>query len=495
MTFTVLSVVVLFLFVTITCIEIYKGIKRGFLLSLINLGNIAVSLLLSFAVTSLISKILAGTLIRPLRSLPEYQSIIQDLVSLDALVFAVAEMLIGAILFLLVFVVLRMLLFRIFRGIYDRRTKMQDDDPGYGREDHSCSTRLSKQRGAVCGGVAAVLVTMITVSPLMGTLELAGNVLSVVGNISTQAIESVGKGNVQLVNKFSDDLAGNVLYRLGGRWIYNNAASANLASRRVYLLSEMEVVEEISGDMLKIHEILQNPQGATQEHIDALHGLRSGLQKTVACEQLVGEAIRKCATAWKEGNSFFGMRRPALNSMVDPIFLDVLDVCSKTTSASAKRNADTILEVYAILLESGLFTSDPSDYNQILSLLARNQTMDQIDQAIAKNPYMADIDVASIMLKAFSSYIQNLQLTEQEYADFVQNIAFAINSVNDLEGLPQIEKVWQLTSYTGEYFSEIGLDIHPEVTEMISSELLKEFSDTDATAARIKFIFEKYKNG
>ncbi len=495
MTFTLLSIVVVFIFVTAVCIEIYRGIKRGFLLSLINLGNIAVSLLLSFAVTSLISDFLSGIIAGELREWVIYQSIVQELVSIDALVFAVLEMAISSILFLIVFCVLRMILFKVFRGIYERRSETDENDLGYGREDHSCSTRLSKKRGAVCGGFAAFLMTMIILSPLMGTLELADNILSIVGNANTQAIASIGNGNVQLVKKFSDDFAGNVFYRLGGRWIYGNAASAKIAEKRVYLLSEIEVIERMSGDMLKIHEILQNPQNATPEHIEALDHLRRNLQETEALDQLIGEAISKCSVAWKESASFFSLRRPAMNEMVDPMFLDVLEVCAKTTSSNAKKNADTILEVYGILLESGIFGSDSGDYNQILSLLARHRTIERIDQAITKNPNMEDIDASAMMLNAFASYIQSIQLTDQQYADFVQNMAFAINSVNSSVGNSQSWKIRELTAYTNLYFSEIGMTVSEDVAEMFSSELLKKFSDTDVTAAKVKFIFEKHKNG
>ena len=135
MTFTLLSVVVIFILTTIACLEIYRGIKRGFLLSLINLGNIAVSLLLSFAVTSLISSFLSSFLIGKLRSWVIYQSIVQELISMETLILAAVEMIVSAILFLIVFCILRMILFRIFYGIYQMRSAT-DDDPGYGREDH-----------------------------------------------------------------------------------------------------------------------------------------------------------------------------------------------------------------------------------------------------------------------------------------------------------------------------------------------------------------------
>ena len=495
MTFTLLSIVVVFIFAATLCIEIYRGIKRGFLLSLINLGNIVVSLFLSFAVTSLISSIISGKIIQQLIDGAVYQSIVQELTSIDSLLYAVLEMVIGSILFLIVFCILRIVMFGLFRGIYLRHTEMDSHDPGYGREDHTCSTSLSKKRGAVCGVVAAFMITMIGISPLMGTLELANNVLSIVGNVSTQAITSIGRGNVRLVKEFSDDFAGNVFYRLGGRWIYSNSASTNLNDKQVYLLSEIEVIERMSGDMLKISEILQNPQNATQEHIEALNGLRSNLQETDVLEQLIGEIITECAFAWTNDMVFFSLRRPSLNAMVDPMFFEILEVCTKTNTANAKKNADTILEIYGILLESEVFRTDSNDPGQILNLMARHQMIERIHQAIEKNPNMEDIDASAMMLSAFCSYLKSFQLTEQQYTDFVQNIAFAINVVNSSGGNFEAQKMRELTAYINQYFYEIGMEVSQDVAEMFSSELLREFSNTDVTAAKVKFIFEKYNNG
>ena len=167
MTFTLLSILVIFLFVTIAFFEIYKGIKRGFLLSLVNLGTIAVSLFGSFAVTSLISEAASGLIVMLLKRWNVYQNLVERLLSLDALVSAILEMIISSLLFLLVFALLRAVFFRLFIAVYRLRTRIKADDTGYGREDHSCSTRLSKVRGAVCGGIAAFLITMIVTSPIM----------------------------------------------------------------------------------------------------------------------------------------------------------------------------------------------------------------------------------------------------------------------------------------------------------------------------------------
>jgi hypothetical protein len=223
--------------------------------------------------------------------------------------------------------------------------------------------------------------------------------------------------------------------------------------------------------------------------------MRKNLYELESCNQLFGEAIRECSYAWKSGESFLGLKSPSLHPSVDPMFMDLLDACSKTTAYSAKKNADTILELYGILLESGIFKADTTDYYQLLSLLARNQTIEKIEYALEKNPNMDGVDASSLLLNVFASCVDSLNLTEKQYSDFIQNVASALNIVNADQGNSHARKVKEFTAYAQFSLSQIGMEVSPEITEMFSSELLKAFPEADVTAANVKFIFEKYKNG
>ncbi|MBQ3490860.1 MAG: hypothetical protein IJA86_09750 [Clostridia bacterium] len=495
MSFTLLSFVMVLVFVTVACIEIYRGIKRGFILSLVTLGNIFVSLLLSFAVTPFFSDALASTLLRWVKGLSAYQNVAQKLYSLDSLVLALSEMLLNSMLFVGVFLIARILLSWPLSIAYRWSTVRLNDDSGYGREDNSCSSRLNKKRGAICGAVSAFLITMVVTCPIMGTLELADRTLSIVGNASNKVITSIGAENVQTVKDFSKDITGNVFYRTGGRWIYSNAASTKMQGKRVYLLSELETVEKMSGDMLKIYSIFQKPQNATFEHVEALDHMRGYLQDLTMCDQLIGDVLRQCSTSWKDGKSFFGVKRPAMNVMVEPAFVSILDSCSNTTLYTAKMNADTLLEVYGIILDSGVFGMDTNDYTKVLSLLAEHQTIEKVERALEKNPNMESIEASSIMMSAFSSYIGSRNLSDDQYNSFMRSVASAVSTVNaSSSGISHSRKVREFSEYAQQYFSEIGIEVPSNVTEMLASELLTSLTGSSVTAEDVKFMFEKYKN-
>lgn len=495
MSFTVLSLVIIFLFAMVACVEIYRGVHRGFLLSLVTLGNIVLSLLLTFALMPLLATLIAELAVSLINTVRVYQNFAKILPMLNSVVQSALEMVIGSVLFVIVFFVLRIVLSWLLGIIYKLCTIRKSDDPGYGRDDHSCASRVSKTRGAFCGLISALMITMIITSPVMGTLELSDSVLTIVGNASNKAISTIGKGNVAEVKNFSNDIVGNAFYRCGGRWIYNNAASTMISGKRAELLAEVETVESISSDMLLVYKIFQKPQEATQDHIDALERLRKKLPDLTVCERLIGDVIRQCATAWKQGNSFLTVKRPAMSSFVEPTFIQILEECSNTTSYNAEQNADTILEIYGILLESGVFSMKSGDYEQILKQMAEHDTIKRIDQALEKNPHIENVDTSAIVLNVFVSYLDSHQLSESQYNELMNGLAFSLNSVNSNTELSDELRVRELSAQLQSAMSQKGINLSSGMAEILSEQLLDEFSGTRISAENVKTLLKKYKNG
>lgn len=495
MSFTLLSLIIVVMLVMIAGIEIYRGVHRGFLLSLVTLANIIASLIVSFVLNALFSNMISNEILYSVKRLKVYRNFSEALPELDPVAEAVIAMAVGSILFVFVFFAVRIVLSVLFDMIYKTFSLRKKNDPGYGREDDSCSARLNKVRGAICGGISALLITLIVTCPIMGTLEVSTRVLSIVEKASNKTISMIGKGNVSAVQDFSNDIVGNVFYRCGGRWIYENSVSTTLAGKSVCLLSEIEAIEDMSGDAIFLYGILQKPQNVTEEHLLALERLRSKLPNLELCERLIGDVIRQCSTAWIEGNSFLSIKRPALSPVVEPAVLSILAECSNTTSRNAMQNADTVLEVYGILLESGIFAMNTEDYSQILDLITKAEIIEKLDQVLEKNPNIEDINSSSMIMSVFASYIDSQNFSEADYRGFLKGVASVVNTVNASQDLSDSRKARELSAQIQNSLSELGLFVSEDVTEKLSAELLESLPGTKISEDDVKFIFEKYKNG
>ena len=492
MSFTVLSFVILMMFTMITCIEIYRGIHRGFLLSLVSLGNLVVSLLLSFVLTPVFSNMIAEPILAMIKRLRGYQNFANALPSLNYVLSLVLQMAIGSILFLFVFFALRIVLSCLISLICKWCSRRVKNDPGYGREDNSCSTRINKIKGAICGVVSSVLLTMIVTSPIMGTLELSCNILSIVETSSNKATSSIGKGNIAAVNELYGDVLGNAFYRCGGRWIYTNASSTALYGQTVSLLSEVETINNMSDDALQVFSVLQNPQNVTQKQVQALKNLREELPNLKLGELLITDVIRECSTSWKNGQSFLALKRPAMNVLVEPTVMAVLEQCSYTNTRNAAQNADTILEIYGILLESGILNASSENYSEILSLVSETRLLEKLDEALGKNPEMKNITTSPLLMMTFVYYLDSFGFTESQYTVFLETVA---SWINDSGLTSESQKVTELSNQMSNFFSENGMYVPGNIMKEIASTLLNELPKKAVSAEDIKLVFEKYKNG
>ena len=495
MSFTLLSLIIVVMLAMIASIEIYRGVHRGFLLSLVTLANVIVYLIVSFVLNALFSNMISNEILYSVKRLKVYRNFSEALPELDMVAEAVIAMAVGSILFVFVFFVVRIILSVFFNTIYKIFSLRKANDPGYGREDNSCSTRLNKVRGAICGGISALLITLIVTCPIMGTLEVSTRVLSIVGKASNKTISMIGQGNVSAVKDFSNDVVGNVFYRCGGRWIYENSVSTTLAGKSVCLLSEIEVIEEMAGDAICVYSILQKPQNVTEEHLMALERLRYKLPELEICERLIGDVIRQCSTAWIEGNSFLSIKRPALNPVVEPTVLSILSECANTTSRNAIQNADTVLEVYGVLLESGILSMNTADYSQILDLITQEGMIEKLDDILAKNSEIESVNSTSMMMGVFVSYIESQNFSDADYRGFLKGVASVINTVNASQDLSDTRREIELSLQIQERLSALGISVSQDITEKLSAELLENLPGTKISEEDVKFIFEKYKNG
>jgi hypothetical protein len=414
--------------------------------------------------------------------------------SLRAVLIAVLTMAIGSVLFLFIFFIVRTIVRIVIFSKYKKRTKPDDDDPGYGAEEYSFATRPSKRKGAICGLISAFLTTSILVAPVMGSLELADDVLNIVKQTSTEAYNAVGPGNAALVRTFSEDTVGNFFYRPFGRLFYNGAASTKIADQRVYLLSEADTISDMSVDMLDVYIIFLSPKEATQAHADALRRLGGYLNSLVLCKQLSVDIVKQCAGTWRVGGDFLMLSPPALGGAMNGVLNDILFVCENTNMTNVGRNINTMLEIYAIVVECGILNADPTDYTQLLSILEETSAIKRINRELAKNPDMAHIDAYSIIMKAFASYVGDGLIDSEQVEQLVTDIADCISEINLLDA-PFDVKAGAFADDLQMLLESNGMDVSFEFCKSIAEQFLNELPQENVSREDIDRLLEQYKAG
>lgn len=488
MSFTLLSVLFILMFAAIAFKEIYQNAKKGFHWAMISLGADVLALFVSFLANSLLSNIVTASIMREIKKIEGYDDFAMMLPSLYSTLDAVITMLIGSILYIFVFLLLRRIVKSLALHIYRLRTKQAQDDPGYGCEDRSFADRSGRAKGAVCGFLSAVILVSALSAPIMGTLEVADHVLHIIKQTDTRVYDAIGPGNAAMVHSFTKDISANVFYQIGGKTIYSGAASCYVSGQKMHLLSELKTISAMSEDMLNVYQIFLYPQEATQEHLDSLRRLSENMQKLKLCEPLAAELVSGCASAWKNGETFLTICAPAVPASMQSIFNGILSVCSNIKMTNVKQNTATMLEAYALILDSGVCSVQYDDYNEMLRRISDSGVLGELEILLNDNIYAKNIDVSEVAISVMAPAV--LQSGELKDA-LIQELTDALREVNASDKGAAFKET-TLASSLQNIFLNHGVSVSSSSMQYAARRMIKELPGQNINVNDMAKLLEKY---
>ena len=492
MSFTLLSVFILLLFGMIAFIEVRNGIKRGLRLSLISLGSSVLSLLLSFPVTLAVAEATAGWLMELLKENEDYENLLAYLPSVELVLPPILSMALCAVLFLAVFLTLLFAVKKIVFLICRKCAKRREDDPGYGEDSPECASRQSRAMGAACGMLAAIVLTVAVLSPLMGILEFADDALNIVKQIDTEIYESLGTGNAEMVHSFTEDPLGKLFYRGAGRAIFNGAASTVFAGKRVYLLEEVDTVSRMAEDMFAVYTMFFDPSQALPECAGSVRRLSENMLELEVFGRLLADALKQCGSAWEDNEPFMILYPPRMSIVIRPIFDEVISACANTNPSNAERNIKSICEVYALTVESGILAADQKDISSLFALLEEQGTLLKIDAVLTENPDMKHIHTGVVAMQLLAVRA-DADLDGEQKETLASELAQAIVRARASSGGNDDEAAVLLAEILRESVIGENVQISAELASAVAEQLLRDLTGTDVTAEEVANLLDEYK--
>ncbi len=494
MTFSLFSIAILLIFFSVTATEVYRSIKKGFRMTLISLAIVVFSVIFSALVTYLISEVISSLVsYLILNNLSVYRELVQDYSWVNVFVEAIMGMVLGSLLFVAVFFAVRAITQFIVRIVCKSKIRRFADTPEYCKEENSYFDQNDKVLSVITGVIVSVVVTMVITSPIMGTLDVANKTLSIVGNFKLSETDSVTESANEIdLSVYANDFCGNVFYQLGGKLMYYSAASAEVYGERVHLISEADALVDVFDDLKYTYSAFVDPQNATDEQISRIYGLCDNVERLELFSGALGEYISSFATAWKNGDRVFGIAKPVTNDLIEPAFDEILSVCQNTDHHSAKANMITLLKLYAAVMDSDLFAVNMSNFNSLVEYVNESDIVGRLDAILKENPNMSGISVSSIAMAAVSKYIREFDYDSSKYNVLMEDIADAINKVNDRGYSSEEEKAKVLASYAREYIKEYGITLPDDMATSVAEEILKHLGGSTVTEEDVRRIFSKY---
>ena len=498
MTFSLFSIAILLIFFSVTATEVYRSIKKGFRMTLISLAIVVFSAIFSALVTYLISEIvcaLAFNLI--INNFAVYSELVQSYSWAGSFIEAIAGMILGSLLFVTVFFTVRAVTRFIVDMVCKSKISHFANTPAYCKEENSYFDQHDKALSVITGVIISVIVTMVITSPIMGTLDVANKALGMVDKLNMSNTESSAEDVAESVtgidvSLYANDFCGNVFYQLGGKLMYYSAASAEVYGERVHLVSEVDALADVFDDLEYVYSALVDPKSATEEQVSRIYSLCDNIDRLKLCSGPLGEFVSTFAGAWQEGDRFLGISKPVVNELLEPAFDEILSVCRYTDYHSANANMITLLRLYATAMDSDIFNVDVSDFDSLVSYVNESDIIKRLDAILAENPNMSGISVSSIALAAVSKYIREFDYDISKYDVLMEDIADAINKVNNKGYATEEEKARVLASYAQEYIKEYGVNVPDDMATSVAEEILKNLGGLTVTEEDVRRVFSKY---
>ena len=481
MSFSLLSVLILVITVMVIYREIKKGYRHGLSKSLINLSILIFCAVFTSLASMWIAKLLSKLIWLWMES------------SLSGMVLLFPE-LIGTLISIGVSILLYIPMFYALKAVLNslsgiilcagsRKLKKTQEfaSPMYSSENVPLHVEKDKKLGALVGAISGIVISVVVFMPLMGCLKTTHKVIDVISESEIVKVNTESE-TFRVIDKYSNDASGTVLYYCGGNLIYDLTTRIYSYEYNTCLNREIESFRDT--DFIEIAKELYSKNEFSKDNIEIFEALLDEVGDHVLLRLATTDIVKGLSSSWLEYEPFMGLGRPNFGhyAEIDSALNSAFMVCAHTTVEHYDADVRTMISLVSILNESSIF-SEGRDYQRFMNEFVESDLIEQLEAELAKNPRMSPVQLAIDNL--FIDMIAS-ELNADKYADkrelFYREIATVLNNNKKLSGSVQKHSIKNGVSDAfencGVYLPEA---LEERVADKISGNLLNNENLTEKT--------------
>ncbi len=401
-------------------------------------------------------------------ALGDWASLLEEVPALADAIAALIAMVLAPVLFYVIFMIVRPILYKIARTIVKKIvtaksvpteaeavadetvTEESVAEESVAKETESDSEPQKKKEkekkkkphkhhvirvtgvnplGMLCGAAGGLLMALILLSPFLGFLTVADDVVgTVAATAKSEAMDTVDGIADAAVN----NPAAKTVNLLGGKLLYTGLTTYRVGNQRVSLTDETAFIETVGEAVGAV----KNKDVARADAATAVRGISDSFAESSLIPAIAPEILGAATDSWEKGESFHGIKKPAIGGgAVSEIMNSILSLLATSDCNTIKTDVDTILDVVAILVEEDALGSIKNP----MALIGNEKVTGEAIRALLSNERTKPLvgDVAEIGLKLMGNKLAILDSKDGLYDDFVRDAADMINrakAADDVEG-------------------------------------------------------------
>lgn len=468
MSFTLLSVVIICITLAVVYRQVRRGYKKGLSGSLIILASQLFCAVFSALVSSKIATALGKLLFEFAESAGFVDSLLGEQTMFSGIMMLCLNMIISLVLYLPVFFLMRLLLsgliILMYKVLTDKnRAEMQDK--AY-RKIYSSEDSRYKVYGALVGVFSGLIVSAVVFMPLTGILKTATEAVDV-AVILTADEEIENEEAVQLLRRYSNDVAVNAFHSCGSNVLYDFTVRTKLSGMTTTLKGELSALR--SANVVSLMDRLRSDESVTLENLEVIDSLITVSRDSVSVKLIMTDFLKNASLNWMNNTPYLGIERPNLGnySAVNEFLSSVLRVCSNTTVNTFEADMTTVVNLLSLVNEYAyLFTNN--DYETFMKEFIEKDALTRIEKELSKNPNMRPLcaELNALVMNVIASEVMNDIIPAQTKNSIYKGIASVIN---DAKGLKDAIKLATVANGIAENLEENGIYLPDELKDRVTS--------------------------
>lgn len=353
--------------------------------------------------------------------------------------------------------------------------------------------KFPKLRKWGLGIAQGLLIFFVLMTPFYAYLSIA---LPIVDTALEQeeVQESVGQSEeVQAVRQLAANTQNNFFFKtygaLGGKATCNFLTSFTSGGEKTTIVKEVNAITKMIREAAKLKDV-KGTDDMTEETAEVVRNLMSNIGDSKMVRTIFGEAIYAVTDAWQNDRTIFGVAKPDMGTIMNPLLDVIIDDFHKDARDSAALEADfgTLGNMISIMAKANLFKSmanGSTDTDAMIESLASGTLIKDLITALGSNNTLKNLipEFANLGMRAIGSSVLNLPENAAEiYDQYIKDITAAVNAVLASDATDEA-KIDELAQKITEALDKAGLEIELDtsVVKLYANAILTEVRDAGIT--------------
>lgn len=189
----------------------------------------------------------------------------------------------------------------------------------------------------------------------------------------------------------------------------------------------------------------------------------------IAC--IMADSVEYVSELWLEGESFLGVGSPDMGEMLQPVYNTSLQVMADSDMESLRKDVLTIADVMTDLIAAGVTGGD--DYEGMMASLAENDLLDQLVTKLEKNNHMAPValEIKNLSVRLVAASMGDLLKNTDQYDPLMDDVANEMTKALQMSG--EARKMY-IEQQIGNAFAENDIQVPDTIAVEMSERAIED---------------------